>query len=75
MNGPEPGLLLQDFFATEVQLFRADVDLTLRSGSCGLAPTTHTEAGDLPPADTDLLPAASSGLVEELLPRVGPSSL
>ena len=32
MASLEPGLSLQDFFTTEVRLFRADVDLALRGG-------------------------------------------
>lgn len=32
MTSHDPGSLQHDFFATEVRLFRADVDLTLRSG-------------------------------------------
>ena len=34
MTSQEPSILPQDFFATEVRLFQADVDLVLRSGIC-----------------------------------------
>ena len=53
MTSRESGFLLDDFFATEVRLFRADVELTLRSGMCApVAATAETvDLGEEPSAD------------------------
>jgi hypothetical protein len=50
MTSEEPDPVHQDFFATEVQLFQADVDLALRSG---LLPTPAPRAQEI----EDSLPA------------------
>ncbi len=58
MTSQEPGLVRQDFFATEVRLFKADVDLALRSGLVLPAPASRVqEVQDGPPADLGQWPS------------------
>jgi hypothetical protein len=67
MTSHDSGSLQHDFFATEVRLFRADVDLTLRSGMWA------TSVPDMSLLDTEQLaleeigdsPVISTGLVGE----------
>ena len=61
MTSQEPDSVYQDFFAAEVQLFQADVDLALRGGLVALTPTSKAQdTGNELPADLGQWPPRTS---------------
>lgn len=60
MRSREPSTALPDFFTTEVQLFRADVDLASRSTLCTplSSPIPSHDGGCLPTAGPVLPPSS-----------------
>jgi hypothetical protein len=68
MTSQESGLLLQDFFTTEVRLFKADVDLALRGGLCLPAANMarSDDAAQQLPVHLDLSPSAPTALTGPL---------